>query len=217
MDKLSSPRMQRIFKSIRRLNISLYAVMLLLMLSGISLCVLMSTRFGNYYGGLDWAQIAYIVILAITFVYSAAVLILNLTTRKPYKAALRAYIASVFSAQEDILKGGADVEIAIYLLGDRLCVARQGEERLIYIDLSSVRNYYSVCSDIASLIKKYLAAYYGVNADGEGYRSAVIVNSAGGKAKAIKAVEGGAPVKDLARNPFVKYGYLHLHKYNTEK
>ena len=55
MSELSSPHMQRIIRSVHRLNISLYAVMLLIMLSGVGLSVLMATRFGDYYGGFDWA------------------------------------------------------------------------------------------------------------------------------------------------------------------
>ncbi len=210
MTDLSSPQMQRLFKSVHRLNISLYVVMLLIMLSGIGLAALMTTRFGSYYGGLDWAQITYIVLLSVTFLYALVVLALNLLTRKPYKEAMCAYIAGALGSRSSILAGGKNVEISLYLIADRLCVAKQGSEELIYIDLAPVKGYYSVCSRIISLVKKYLTAYYTANVQTGGYYSVVITDVIGTKAKIHKVAEGGAAVCDCTRNPFVKEGYISL-------
>ena len=210
MTDLSSPQMQRICKSTQRLNVSLYIVMLLIMLSGIGLIVLMSTSLGDYYGGLDWAQITYIVLLALMFLYALAVFGLNLWIRKPYRSMIQAYVADTFAAHADILKGGKNVEISVYLIGDRLTVAKQGVEELIYFDLSSVKKYYSVCANVTSLVKKYLIAYYSANCAGDGYYSVAVTDSINKKNKVYRVVEGGAAVTDCAKNPFVKRGYISL-------
>lgn len=208
MTDLSSPQMQRIFKSVHRLNVSLYVVMVLIMLTGIGLGILMSTRFGDYYGGFDWAQITYIVMLGVTFLYALAVLGLNFWTRKPYRTTLVAFVAETYSAHEKTLCGGKNVEVSIYLIGDKITVAKQGEEDLIYFDISSVKNYYSVCAYISSLVKKYLWAYYWANAEKDGYYSVCIADAINKKSKVSKVIEGGKAVKDCSKNPFVKYGYL---------
>lgn len=204
--------MQRMFKSVQRLNFSLYVIMVLIMLSGIGLAVLMPTRFGDYYGGFDWAHITYIVMLAVTFIYAVAVLILNLWTRKPYRNALIAYVAETFAQNEDILKGGKNVEIELYFIGDRLTVAKQGSQELIYFDLSSIKNYYSVCSNLFSLVKKYLFAYYGANCKKDGYYSVAVTDAINKKPKVIKVVEGGETVKDCAKNPFVVRAFIAYEK-----
>lgn len=200
--------MQRIFKSIRRLNVCLYAVMLLIMLTGIALAVVGLTRVTGYYGVMDWAQITYIVMLAATFLYSIVVLILNLRTRKPYNEALEAYVAEGFEASGEALKGGKNVEISVYLIGDKLTVAKQGEENLIYFDLVSVKKYYNVCAKITSLVKKYLTAYYCVNCESGGYYSVAITDAINNKPKIAKVAENGAPVKDVSKNPFVVNGKI---------
>ena len=210
MTDLSSPNMQRIFKSVHRLNVSLYIVMLLIMLSGIGLAVLMATRLGNYYGGLDWAQITYIVILGITFLFAIAVLALNLWTRKPYKSALATYVADTFAMHETVLKGGKNVEVEMYFIGDKLTIAKQGCEELIYFDLAPIRRYSGSCTYIFSLVKKYLYAYYGVNAKKDGYYSVAVTDAIGGKPRVFKAVEGGEATKDCAKNVFVVRGDIAL-------
>ena len=208
MTDLSSSEMQRIFKSIRRLNVCLYAVMLMIMLTGIALAVVGLTRVTGYYGVMDWAQITYIVMLAATFVYSIVVLILNLRTRKPYNDALTDYVAEGFEASGETLKGGKNVEISVYLIGDRLTVAKQGVEEPVYFDLTSVKKYYNVCAKITSLVKKYLTAYYSVNCTEGGYYSVTVTDAINKKPKIARVVENGAPVKDCSKNPFVVNGKI---------
>lgn len=208
MTDLSSPEMQRIFKSVRRLNLSLYAVMLLIMLSGIGLAVVGLTGAIGYYGELDWAQITYIVMLAVTFAYAVAVLVLNLLTRKPYRNALCSYVAESFKGHESTLAGGKNVEVEIYLIGDRICVAKQGSEDLIYFDLSAVKRYYNVCAYAASLVKKYLTAYYCATCAKGGYYSVTVTEAINKKPKILKVVEKGAPAKDISKNPFIVNGYV---------
>lgn len=208
MTDLSSSEMQRIFKSIRRLNVCLYAVMLLIMLTGIALAVVGLTRVTGYYGVMDWAQITYIVMLAATFVYSVIVLIINLRTRKPYNEALTDYVAEGFKASGETLAGGKNVEISIYLIGDRLTVAKQGVEEPDYFDLTAVKKYYNVCAKITSLVKKYLTAYYSVNCESGGYYSVTVTDAINKKPKIAKVVENGAPVKDCSKNPFVVNGKI---------
>lgn len=208
MTDLSTPEMQRIFKSVRRLDISLYIIMCLIMLSGIGLAVVGLTRVVGYANKMDWAQILYIVMLAATFVYSVIVLILNIRIRKPYREALLQYVADGFSGQAQVLEGGKNVEISIYLIGDRLAVAKQGAEDLIYFDLSSVKKYYNVCANVTSLVKKYLTAYYFANCTDGGYYSVVITDAINKKPKIIKVVEDGAPVKDCSKNKYIISGII---------
>jgi len=208
MTDLSSPEMQRIFKSVRRLNVNLYAVMLLIIVSCIGLAVISLTGVIGYYGGLDWAHITYVVMLAATTVYAVIILILNLRTRKPYRDALCTYVAEIFSAHSETLKGGKNVEIETYLIGDRLCVAKQGSEDLIYFDLTAVKKYYNVCSAVFVLIKKYIAAYYTLTFEQGGYYSVTLTDAINGKPKIMRIVEGGAPAVKCDKNPFVANGYI---------
>lgn len=194
--------MQQTIKSLRRLDTCLYAVLVLLLITCVSLNVFVALSAQNPGTGLSWAQILYIVVLSATLVYGVVMEVVIHRVRKPYVKDMQQFVTDTFEAHEDTLKGGKNVEVSIYLVGEKLTVAKQGSEDLIYFDLAPVKKSSNVCGFVLSLVKKYLSAYY-VNNLADGYYS-VAVTDAVSKPKVKKVIENGAPVKPKARNPFLK-------------